>query len=67
MPENSAPFTESVPENYDRYMGPMLFEPYAEDLVARLNVRDRMRVLEVACGTGIVTRHLRDALPLSAG
>ncbi len=65
MPENSAPFTESVPENYDRYMGPMLFEPYAEDLVARLNVRDRMRVLEVACGTGIVTRHLRDALPLS--
>ena len=44
-------------------MGPMLFEPYAEDLVERLEVRDGMRVLEVACGTGIVTRHLRDAFP----
>ena len=62
----TAPFTESVPENYDRYMGPMLFEPYAEDLVARLQVRDGLRVLEVACGTGIVTRRLRDALPSDA-
>ena len=66
MSDNSAPFTDSVPENYDRYMGPMLFEPYAEDLVERLKIRDGMRVLEVACGTGIVTGRLRDALPPTA-
>ena len=62
----TATFGGSVPENYDRYMGPMLFEPYAVDLVARLKVLDDMRVLEVACGTGIVTRRLRDALPPGA-
>ena len=59
-------FSESVPENYDRYMGPMLFEPYADDLAARLEVREGMRVLEIACGTGIVTRHLRERLPASS-
>jgi ubiquinone/menaquinone biosynthesis C-methylase UbiE len=63
MAEDIAAFTETVPENYDRYLGPMLFEPYADDLVGRLEVRDGMRVLEVACGTGIVTRHLRNLLP----
>jgi ubiquinone/menaquinone biosynthesis C-methylase UbiE len=66
MSEYSSRFVESVPENYDRYMGPMLFEPYAEDLVERLKVRDALRVLEVACGTGIVTRCLRNALPPNA-
>ena len=63
MADSSAGFTESVPENYDRYMGPMLFEPYAADIAGRLEVRDNMRVLEIACGTGIVTRHLRARLP----
>jgi ubiquinone/menaquinone biosynthesis C-methylase UbiE len=66
MSETTASFSESVPENYDRYMGPMVFEPYAEDLVERLQVRDEIRVLEVACGTGIVTRRLREVLPASA-
>jgi ubiquinone/menaquinone biosynthesis C-methylase UbiE len=56
-------FSSSVPENYDRYMGPMLFEPYAADIVARLRVFDGMRVLEVACGTGIVTQALLGRLP----
>jgi ubiquinone/menaquinone biosynthesis C-methylase UbiE len=59
-------FSGSVPENYDRYLGPVLFEPYARELVARIPRRDGVRVLEIACGTGIVTRHLRDALPPSA-
>ncbi len=59
-------FTESVPVNYDRYLGPMLFEPYANDIVNRVKFREGMRVLEVACGTGIVTRKLRELLPKSA-
>jgi SAM-dependent methyltransferase len=59
-------FSGSVPEFYDRYMGPWLFEPYAADLVARLPERDELEVLEVACGTGIVTRRLREELPASA-
>jgi SAM-dependent methyltransferase len=55
-----------VPVFYDRYLGPVLFEPYAADLVSRLPKGDGLRVLELACGSGIVTRRLRDALPGSA-
>ena len=56
-------FQGAVPENYDRYLGPVIFEPWAEDLVLRLTGKKYERVLEIACGTGIVTRRLRDALP----
>src|SRR5437667_2149458 len=56
-------FQGAVPENYDRYFGPVIFEPWVEDLVARLAGRKYERVIEIACGTGIVTRILRDALP----
>jgi ubiquinone/menaquinone biosynthesis C-methylase UbiE len=62
MTTNHAAFVGSVPENYDRYLGPVLFEPYAADLVARLHVPENASVLEVACGTGIVTRRLRARL-----
>jgi ubiquinone/menaquinone biosynthesis C-methylase UbiE len=64
--QQHATFIGSVPEKYDRYMGPIFFEPYAEDLVGRLHTFSGMRVLELACGTGIVTRLLRDALPPDA-
>jgi SAM-dependent methyltransferase len=60
---NAAQFTGNVPERYDRYLVPLLFEPYAADLVARLPKRDDLRVLELAAGTGAVTRRLRAALP----
>lgn len=63
MGEQHAAFTGSIPENYDRYLGPALFEPYARDLAARLEVGEGASVLELACGTGIVTRLLRDHLP----
>jgi ubiquinone/menaquinone biosynthesis C-methylase UbiE len=55
-------FQGVIPENYDRHLGPVIFEPYAEDLVSRLKGRNRECLLEIACGTGIVTRRLRDAL-----
>jgi SAM-dependent methyltransferase len=61
---SSAPaFAGSVPENYDRYLRPLLFEPYATDLASRVEVRPGMRVLELACGTGILTRALLGRLP----
>ncbi|GAC1652318.1 MAG: methyltransferase domain-containing protein [Gemmatimonadaceae bacterium] len=57
-------FVGNVPELYDRYLGPFLFEPYARDLVDRLTLpADSCVVLEVAAGTGIVTEQLRRRLP----
>jgi ubiquinone/menaquinone biosynthesis C-methylase UbiE len=55
-------FTGSIPELYDRHMGPVLFEPYAQDLAQRVPP-SAVRVLELAAGTGRVTRHLLAALP----
>ncbi len=60
-PYDVARFVGSIPELYDRHLGPVLFEPYARDLAARLPPQTR-RVLEVAAGTGRVTRHLLAAL-----
>jgi ubiquinone/menaquinone biosynthesis C-methylase UbiE len=62
MVDATAAFVGKIPENYDRYLAPLFFNPYADDLVARLPVRDGMDVLEVACGTGIVTRRLVERL-----
>ena len=63
MSQQHAAFTGSIPENYDRYLGPALFEPYARDLAGRLEVAEGASVLEVACGTGILTRRLLERLP----
>lgn len=62
MTDQHTAFVGSIPEYYDRYLGPALFEPYAADIVTRLAVTAPESVLELACGTGIVTRRLRDRL-----
>lgn len=60
---NNAPsFAGAIPENYDRYLGPYIFEPYAIETAARVP-SDSRRILEIACGTGRVTRHLRKCVP----
>ena len=51
-------FKGGIPEKYDRYLGPFLFEPYALDIVSRLQDKEYNDILEVACGTGRVTAHL---------
>ncbi len=60
-------FTGSIPENYDTYLGPVLFEFSAADMARRITeaLGGAAKVLEVACGTGISTRHLANTL--SAG
>jgi len=66
MDNKNAEFAGSIPEAYDRCLGPVLFQPYAEDLAARLKLEGKSSVLEVACGTGILTRVLRDRLSATA-
>src|SRR5688572_28996258 len=56
--EKTAAFAGSIPANYERYLGPFLFEPYALDLVSRLQDKKYADILEIACGTGRVTAHL---------
>ena len=63
MTETGTPFTHSTPELYDRYMGPLLFEPYAKVLAERAALLQPDRILETAAGTGIVTRALHLAVP----
>ena len=56
-------FTGSIAELYETYLVPLLFEPYAADLAARLASRPLGRVLEIAAGTGVATRAMVTALP----
>lgn len=63
MQNVSSRFTGSIPENYARYMEPLLFDTYAADLAGRVPLLSEGRILETAAGTGAVTRHLRDRMP----
>ena len=56
-------FAGSIPGLYDRYMGPMLFAPYAAVVTERAKALRPARILETAAGTGIVTAALHAALP----
>ena len=60
-----ATFAGSIPELYERHLVPLIFQPYALDLAQRLAGRSPARVLEVAAGTGVVTRAMASALPSS--
>ena len=63
MSNSDKVFAGSIPRLYDTYLVPLIFEPYATDLANRLASRSVTRVLEVAAGTGVVTRALATALP----
>lgn len=62
MVDVAANFSGSIPEYYDRCLGPAWFDIFAADLVDRLATKPPGDVLEIACGTGIVTKRLRERL-----
>jgi ubiquinone/menaquinone biosynthesis C-methylase UbiE len=62
MFETDKVFAGSIPENYDRYMVPLIFEPFAADLAQRAASLSPSAVLEIAAGTGVVTRALAPKL-----
>jgi SAM-dependent methyltransferase len=63
MTNNDTSFVGSIPDLYDRNIGPLMMAPYAGDLAARLSDMATGRLLEVAAGTGIVTSALALAFP----
>ncbi|MBV9189226.1 MAG: class I SAM-dependent methyltransferase [Betaproteobacteria bacterium] len=60
MVDTARDFSGSIPEYYDSILGPAQLYAIAADLVKRIPVRPKGEVLELACGTGIVTQKLRD-------
>lgn len=60
---DDASFVGSIPQYYDQGLGPVIFVDCAADMARRAVATKPSRVLEIAAGTGIVTRALRDALP----
>lgn len=63
MSATDVAFAGSIPAIYERYLVPLLFQPYAEDMAARLRGVGHGRLLETAAGTGVVTRAMTKALP----
>jgi ubiquinone/menaquinone biosynthesis C-methylase UbiE len=55
----NAGFVGAIPEHYEARLGPLFFHFYADDMARRLDVPVEGRVLETACGTGIVTERIR--------
>lgn len=63
MSSENARFVGNIPEHYDQGLGPVIFADYADDLARRVEAANPALVLEIAAGTGILTRCLRDRLP----
>jgi len=59
-------FAGSIPQNYHTYLVPLIFDAYAKDMARRLAPGPNARVLELACGTGVVTKELLHAMPEDA-
>jgi ubiquinone/menaquinone biosynthesis C-methylase UbiE len=63
MAETDKVFAGSIPQLYDQFLVPLIFEYYARDLAARVAHADPTHLLETAAGTGAVTRELAVSLP----
>ncbi len=67
MTVNASEFIGDIPKNYDEGLGPVIFKPYADDIARRAAALRPTNLLELAAGTGIVSRALRDSLDKSTG
>ncbi|MCJ9734326.1 SAM-dependent methyltransferase, partial [Bradyrhizobium sp. PRIMUS42] len=56
MSDTDKVFAGSIPKIYDEYLVPMIFSVYAEDIARRVAARTPSALLEIAAGTGAVTR-----------
>ncbi len=63
MSSPNTTFGGSIAANYDKYLVPLIFEDYAQDLVHRAPMPSEGHILEIAAGTGALTRQLRLSLP----
>jgi ubiquinone/menaquinone biosynthesis C-methylase UbiE len=66
MSNQASNFVGSVPLNYDEHLGPHIFIGFAEILAEKTVSEQPQKVLELAAGTGIVSRVIRDTLPESS-
>ena len=66
MTDSDKEFSGSIPELYDTYLVPMIFEAYAADLAGRVAALVPDNVLETAAGSGVVTRALAARLDPAA-
>jgi len=67
MAETDKVFAGSIPQLYDQFLVPLIFEYYARDLAARVVQVDSVAVLETAAGTGALTREIAARLPAQVG
>ena len=63
MSENDKKFQGMIPDVYDDYLVPLIFEGFADGLARRVVSRPVRDVLETAAGSGVVTRALAQRLP----
>jgi SAM-dependent methyltransferase len=61
MSEPTLSYKESIPGIYERYLGPYIFEPFAVYITGRIKGSPQ-RVLEIAAGTGRVTKHIAERI-----
>ena len=66
MSNSDKVFAGSIPDVYDDYLVPLIFESYAADLAARVSGPRPKTVLETAAGSGVVPRALAPMLDTEA-
>lgn len=66
MTDNDKVFAGSIPEFYDSYLVPLIFESFAEDIAGRVEKLSPDSILEIAAGSGVVTRALAPKLKSGA-
>ncbi|WP_264210098.1 class I SAM-dependent methyltransferase [Leisingera thetidis] len=66
MSSNDKVFQGAIPDYYDTYLVPLIFEGFADDLARRVVAEPVADVLETAAGSGVVTRALAPRLPAGA-